>query len=52
MGFVWRTRGSKLGEQTVGSEWERPWTVFMGFGEHELGKMGAAWLIAGQSKCP
>ena len=26
-------------------------TVFMGFGEHELGKMGGAWLMAGQSEC-
>ncbi len=29
-----------------------PWAVFMGFGEHELGKMGAAWLITGRPKCP
>jgi hypothetical protein len=27
-----------------------PWTVFTGFGEHELGKMRGAWWIAGQSK--
>jgi hypothetical protein len=25
---------------------------FIRFGERELGKMGDAWLIAGQPRCP
>jgi len=41
MGFVLANGSSKLGEQTVGSEWERGRrTVFMGFGEQELGGIG------------
>jgi len=28
------------------------WTVFVGFVEHELGKMEGAWAFAGQSECP
>ena len=28
------------------------WTVFVGFVERELGKMGGAWAIAGQWECP
>ena len=53
MGFVWRAGSSELGEQTVGSEWERTgglrsWAL----GEREWGKMGRAWLIAGWSECP
>jgi hypothetical protein len=41
-GFCMANRGAKLGEQTVVVNDRSPWTVFTGFGEHELGKMRGA----------